>query len=95
MKDYQNNVFIDPASCGSSVGYHITTSEHEPNGKPKVYSVNAVVVLADCGHKIDWTFYDECDCEKIDAAIEMLQEFRRKFAMVTAQVAKLNGGDKC
>ena len=33
----QNNVFIDPENCGSSIGYYITTSEYKPKDKPPIY----------------------------------------------------------
>ena len=89
MRDYQNHVFIDPENCGSSVGYYITTGEYRPKDRPIEHTVSATVVLTDCSHKIDWAFSNG-DCEKIDAAIAMLQEFRSKFAMVTKQVERLN-----
>jgi hypothetical protein len=85
----QNNVFIDPENCGSSIGYYITTSEHKPKDKPPVYSTSATVVITDGAHKIDWSFGEE-SIEKIDAAIHMLQEFRKKYVEVEKMVAKLN-----
>lgn len=92
MLKYQNNVFIDPESCGSSVGYYISTSEYAPKDKPIKYSVGASVVLADCSHKIDWAFSgpEGGDVEKINAAISMLQEFKKKFLEVSKVVEKLN-----
>ena len=86
----QNNVFIDPENCGSSIGYYITTNEYTPKDKPPIYSTNATVVIADCAHKIDWSFGGEESIEKIDAAIHMLQEFRKKYVEVEKMVAKLN-----
>ena len=86
----QNNVFIDPENCGSSIGYYITTSKYKPNDKPPIYSTNAWVVIADCAHKIDWSFGGEGAIEKVDAAIHMLQEFRKKYVEVKKMVAKLN-----
>lgn len=89
MIRHQNNVFIDPESCGSSVGYYIVVNEYTPTGKPTKYSVQAEVVLADCGHKIDWSFGDGA-LDKIDVAIAMLQEFRKKYVETEKLVAKLN-----
>jgi len=79
MIKLQNNVFIDPENCGSSIGYYITVSEYKPKDKPTEYSVQAIVVLTDCGHKLDWSFSEEGALEKIDAALAMLQEFRKKY----------------
>lgn len=75
----QNSVFIDPESCGSSVGYYLYSSEYTPaKGGPTEYSISGTVVLADCSHKIDWSFV-EGDVGKINAAIAMLIEFKIKF----------------
>jgi len=90
----QNNVFIDPQECGSSVGYHLHIDEHERKDKPSTYSLSATVVLADCNHKIDWTFFsgddDTNNTDKIDAAIKMLQEFRKKFVDAQKMLNRLN-----
>ena len=86
----QNNVFIDPENCGSSIGYYITTSEHKPKDKPPFYLTDAIVVIAGCAHKIDWSFGGKGAIEKVDAAIHMLQEFRKKYVEVEKMVAKLN-----
>lgn len=85
----QNNVFIDPESCGSSVGYFITVGEYVPTGKPTKYTLNSTVILGDCNHKIDWAF-GTGDVGKIDEAIKMLQEFRKKFLETEKLVSKLN-----
>ena len=89
----QNHVFIDPEECGSSVGYHLTLSEFtSKNSSPEFY-VSATVVLADCNRKIDWSFADleaNKNIEKIDAAIGMLQEFRKKYLDAHKMVTKLN-----
>lgn len=86
---HQNSVFIDPESCGSSVGYYIHISEYKPKDKPVEYSVSSTVVLTDCAHKIDWGF-NVGDVDKIEAAIAMLVEFRKKFVETEKLVAKLN-----
>jgi hypothetical protein len=85
----QNSVFIDPENCGSSIGYYITTNEYKPKDKPAVYSTSATIVLADCSHKIDWNFGEDSTA-KIDAAISMLQEFRKKYIEAEKMTAKLN-----
>ena len=85
----QNSVFIDPESCGSSVGYYITINEYTPKDKSVEYSISAVVVLTDCAHKIDWSF-DAGKVEKIDIAIKMLQEFRKKYIETEKLVKGLN-----
>jgi hypothetical protein len=85
----QNNVFIQPEDCGSSVGYYINVNEYTPKDKPTKYSVSATVVLADCSHKIDWSFGDD-GLGKIDAAISMFQEFKKKYIETQKLVVKLN-----
>ena len=80
----QNHVYIDPR-----VGYCVAVYEHTPKDKPTVYSVSANVVLEDCSHKMGWGF-GAGDIDKIDAAIGMLTEFRKKFLETEKLVAKLN-----
>lgn len=89
MLRQQNSLFIDPENCGSSVGYYITINEHTPKDKPTRYSLSSTVVLTDCSHKIDWNF-GEGELEKIDNAIGMLQEFRKKYVETIKLIAKLN-----
>jgi hypothetical protein len=85
----QNSVFIDPENCGSSVGYYITISEYTPKDKPVEYSLSSTVALADCSHKINWNFGTD-GLDKIDSAIAMLQEFRKKFIETEKLIKKLN-----
>ena len=85
----QNSVFIDPEDCGSSVGYYIVINEYTPKDKSTTYSISATMVLTDCSHKIDWSFNSD-DVDKIDTAIRMLQEFRKKYLETEKLVAKLN-----
>jgi hypothetical protein len=89
MITQQNNVFIDPQNCGSSVGYYIAVDEYKPKDKSTIYSVRASVVLTDCSHKIDWCFSAD-SVEKIDNAISMLQEFRKKYIEIEKTVSELN-----
>lgn len=90
----QNSVFINPENCGSSVGYYLVINDYESKKDNKTtYSVSGTVVLTDCSHKIDWAF-NEGDVAKIDAAIGMLQEFRKKYLDAEKQVARLNRGDR-
>lgn len=85
----QNSVFIDPESCGSSVGYYLHTTDYTDKAGKTTYDIAATVVLADCSHKIDWSFGKD-DVQKIDAAIGMLQEFRKKYVQVSKMVENLN-----
>lgn len=85
----QNSIFIDPENCGSSIGYYIKIDEYEPKDKPTEYSISSTVVLADCSHKIDWIF-GSGSIDKIDAAIKVLQEFRKKYIETEKMVARLN-----
>ena len=85
----QNSVFIDPEECGSNVGYYITTSDHTDKQNKTTYYMSATVVLTDCAHKIDWNF-SEGKVDKIDSAIHMLQEFRKKFLETEKLISKLN-----
>lgn len=89
MLKQQNNVFIDPETCGSSIGYYITVGEYTPKDKPVKYSMSANIVLTDCSHKLDWNFAEE-QVEKIDSAIAMLQEFRKKYLETEKLITKLN-----
>jgi hypothetical protein len=94
MRAQQNNVFLNPSDCGSSVGYYINIYEYTPKDKPTVYSISATLVLADCSHKIDWGFSegdnDNEGIEKIEAAISMFQEFKKKYIETQKLVSKLN-----
>ena len=89
LLNQQNRVFIDPGNCRSSVGYYIHIDEYSPKDKPTLHSITASVVLADCSHSIGWIF-GAGNLEKIDAAIHMLQEFRKKYIETEKLVAKLN-----
>ena len=89
MIQNQNHMFIDSAECGSSVGYYLHINEYESTKESRTeYSLQATVVLTDCNHKIDWSFND--GEEKIDNAIHMLQEFRKKYLAAKAMVENLN-----
>lgn len=89
MVSQQNHVFIDPENCGSGVGYYIHTTEYTHKDKKTEYSMSATVVLTDCAHKIDWCFSGD-SVEKVDAAISMLQEFRKKYIEIDKLVTTLN-----
>jgi len=87
----QNSIFIDPENCGSSIGYYLGVSEYTDKKSGKTtHSLFANVVLADCSHKIDWGFNGDGDLSKIDAAIKLLQEFRKKYADTDKMVKQLN-----
>jgi hypothetical protein len=86
---HQNSVFIDPEECDSSVGYHLELSDYENKGKT-VHSIHGTVVLTDCSHKIAWDFGNEDHVAKIDAAICMLQEFRKKYVDIKKMADKLS-----
>lgn len=88
MINQQNHVFIDSENCGSSVGYYINIDEYKPKDRPVEYSVASTVVFTDCSHKIDWVFGND-SVDKIDAAIQMLQEFRKRYVEATKMVLKL------
>ena len=90
MLKQQNHVFIDPENCGSGIGYYLTINEYTPKDKPTNYSLGATIVLSDCNHKIDWGFSDDTTVEKVDVAISMLQEFRKKYVEAEKMVEKLN-----
>lgn len=93
----QSNVFISPESCGSSIGYYITTAEYTPKGRkgPTTHSISATVVLADCSHKIDWYFgEDHAGLEKIDNALRTLQDFRKKYYQTQRRIENLNEKEK-
>lgn len=88
----QNHVFVDPEHCGSGIGYYLNISEYEDKkaGKTK-YSLNATIVFSDCSHKIDWMFGEhDGSIDKVDAAIKILQEFRKKYSETEKHVKLLN-----
>ena len=89
MNEQQNHVFIDVENCGSSVGYYISINEYTSKDKSPTYSTASTVVLSDCNHKIDWYFTSD-SVKKIDAAIDMLKEFRKKYVETEKLVATLN-----
>jgi hypothetical protein len=89
----QKHIFIDPKNCGSSVGYYITISEYENKKEKKIeHNLTGIVVLADCSHKIDWAFdgVDNDQIEKIDAAIGLLQDFRKQYRAAAQMVSNLD-----
>jgi hypothetical protein len=77
--------YLDPAKCGSTVGYYITINEDED-----YLSVNGVVDLTDCSRKITWNFgkYDSTGPEKIDKAIQLLMDFRKEYTKALETVEK-------
>lgn len=83
----QGHAFIDPGNCGSSVGYYISVDENKYKEETTI-NVRGTVVLTDCNHKIDWSFYDD-DGAKIGAAIETLQDFKKKYEASQKLAARL------
>jgi len=72
-----NSVQLDPACCGSMIGYSISL-----NGASLCGSIN----LTDCNHMICWGFGDyEGGIEKVDAAISILSEFRKHYVKAEAE----------
>lgn len=67
-------MFIDPLDCGSTVGYHITTT-----GAYTRY-FEGTVDLTDCNRKVTWEFNEKTSPEKIDNAIKILTNFKKEFA---------------
>lgn len=67
-------VYIDPADCSSSVGYKITRSEYNDDGKP-----HSEVELSDCSRKIQWYFNEHDGLKKIDKVLGILTKFRSEF----------------
>lgn len=71
---------IDPADCGSTVGYAITRTRH---------GLSAEVELSDCNRKINWYFADSADAViKIVRAIILLKEFHAEFVKARASTGK-------
>lgn len=86
-KVYASNVkYIDPAGCGSTVGYRI----YGTHDKDHTYSyAYADVEIADCGRKVSWSFdFDEFfdGLQKIETAILMLHEFKNEFMKAAKSV---------
>lgn len=83
-KVYDNSIeYIDPASCGSSIGCRIRRSRSG--------YFDATVQLSDCDRKITWDFSGndqrsiKSNVEKIDAAIEQLRVFRETLIRTHAE----------
>jgi hypothetical protein len=85
----QNSTFIDPQNCGSMVAYRIWVDEYTDTKNKTIYTQYGEIVVTDCSRKIDWGFQGD-DLDKIDAAIVMLQEFRKKYAGMIKYVKQLN-----
>lgn len=66
-----NVAYIDPVSCGSTIGYKIVDGSR---------SIWAELDLTDCNRKINWSFYSKDGLGKIDKALAMLTEFRTAWA---------------
>jgi hypothetical protein len=66
--------YIEPLGCDSTVQYKIISGRSTRRGG----HVYGSVQLSDCGRKIDWYFggKEKESLEKVDKALEMLQEFR-------------------
>lgn len=73
-----NAVYLDPLSCSSTIGYKIIWEKYSEGSEP---ILNASIHLADCSHKIEWYFSnDESMLDKVNAAISILNEFKKKYA---------------
>jgi hypothetical protein len=71
--------YIDPADCGSTVGYKLLTSTTYSSGK-SLPSFYGEIDLTDCSRKICWQFNNnEHALEKINHAITMLTNFKKEF----------------
>lgn len=74
--------YIDPANCGSTIGYTIIV------GRRGLY---ADVDITDCTRKVTWNFAQRDGdgvLAKIDAAINMLRDFRAAWEPAARRVAK-------
>ena len=67
-----NIVQIDPINCASTVSYRIVEES---------YGLESSVTLTDCTDTITWYFGKSSGPDKIDIAIKMLQEFKKKHAL--------------
>lgn len=71
--------FIDPASCGSHIGYRI--------GKTAYNYFEGNVVIGDCTHKVNWSFGGneasrfKSNLKKIDEAIVILNKFKDDYVL--------------
>ena len=73
-----NIIYIDPEECSSTIGYTIKADTY----------FEANIDLADCNHKIAWSFSDDTGVEKVDLAIEILLEFRSAYTKASALFKK-------
>jgi hypothetical protein len=70
--------YLDPADCGSSVGFriHLEGTSY----------LEAVVNLSDCSRTVSWYLNSDSAIQKIDTAIRILQEFKREYVKARKDV---------
>lgn len=74
----QGIIQLDPLDCGSSIAYAVSRRR---------YGLTGDVDLSDCNHKIHW-YFGKDDLGKIDAAINILVEFRQAYAAAIHRTRK-------
>lgn len=97
--------FLDPASVGSSVRYEMKAHRYEykrDGREPKVtFDYEMTVELRDCDRTVRWGLWTDHGDQsltnmrlKLDVAISVLKEARRKIEEMADVVQKAEGGER-
>jgi hypothetical protein len=83
--------FIDPVSCGSTVGYKVVIQKSTYNGESSIYGS---IELTDCNRRISWDLNSDDGgreaVDKIGNAIRLLTDARYAIIEANKRVAAAN-----
>lgn len=85
LMEVSDGVFLDIASCGSSVRWGVEVEEHVSKTGQRSVSANTEVALTDCSRTITWSDSDYGDgalktqLKKVDAALRTLSVYRSQL----------------
>lgn len=89
----QGGQFLSPASCGSTVQWHVRMHTWQNSKKKDIPQVNGTIKLSDCSRVIEWSASDYEDLNKIDRAIEELRKVKKALTRALSLYEDL-GGDQ-
>jgi hypothetical protein len=83
--------FIDPASCGSTVGYKVIIQKSTYNGGTSVFGS---IELSDCNRRISWDINSDDGgleaVDKISNAIRLLTDAKQAVIMANRRADNAN-----